>query len=65
MNPKVSNKSENDGILNFTLSQTNVSIANAIRRVIFLIFQLLYSEHFHTMIIVLILLKIQHDLQMK
>ena len=34
MNPKVSNKSENDGILNFTLSQTNVSIANAIRRVI-------------------------------
>ena len=34
MNPKISAKTENDGILNFTLSQTNVSIANAIRRII-------------------------------
>lgn len=34
MNPKVSSKSEIDGVLNFTISQTNVSIANAIRRII-------------------------------
>ena len=34
MNPKVSAKTESDGILNFTISQVNVSIANAIRRVI-------------------------------
>jgi DNA-directed RNA polymerase subunit L len=34
MNPKVSGKTENDGVLTFTLSNTNVSIANAIRRVI-------------------------------
>ena len=34
MNPKVAGKTENDSVLTFTLSNTNVSIANAIRRVI-------------------------------
>lgn len=32
MNPKISNIAENDDILTFTLSETNVSIANSIRR---------------------------------
>jgi DNA-directed RNA polymerase subunit L len=34
MNPKISSKSEKDDTLNFTLSETNVSIANALRRTI-------------------------------
>jgi DNA-directed RNA polymerase subunit L len=34
MNPKVSAKRENDDILTFTLSECNVSIANALRRTI-------------------------------
>jgi len=32
MDPVIVNKTENDGVLSFTLSNTNVSIANALRR---------------------------------
>jgi DNA-directed RNA polymerase subunit L len=34
MNPKISTVSEDNGILNFTLSGVNVSLANALRRII-------------------------------
>ena len=34
LTPKVASKNENDDILTFNLSETNVSIANALRRTI-------------------------------
>ena len=65
MNPQVSDKNEIDNILKFTLHGVNVSIANAIRRIILSEIPSVVFRTFPHNENKMEIIKIQHDLLMK